>query len=81
MDERWRYYMTEEDHDLVTSLMTPQNKKKFDSCFDETNHLMSLGAFGLIKTVNENLDPKQVSERRKRIPEFLHRIKMQNQIA
>lgn len=67
----WKRWMTEEDYGLVTKGMTEKGKKRFNEGFTDPNQIMSLGAYGLIKT----LSPEKRRERRKDIPEFLEKIK------
>lgn len=69
-DNLWERWMTKEDYELVTKRMTKEKKEQFNRGFDDPNQLMSLGAYGLIKT----LRPEVREKRRKDIPELIEKM-------
>lgn len=67
--------MTDADYSMITKNLSAKEKKEFDRGVDNTNALMSLGAMGLHIKRNALLSPKEVNERRKKIPDFFSNVK------
>jgi hypothetical protein len=75
-EHSWSKIFTAEDWSLLTQGCTEKQKELLiKSIIEDPNFSMSLGAMGLIKSVNATLSDDEVARRRKGIKERLPNLK------